>query len=299
MLRDLMEHTYKAFGMADPSGLYPVIRIPKYTAGLYKKTIEQGEVVETASCFSFNLSIICIICLKQVIDKRITTPFCIYNMPALSGMINDYSFDKDTCFDIEVGKAGIYTLVYDDEDTNTFSECRFVSSEHTEIVNDDKLKEKHFSLEKDIGKTFNRLSTPAIVIKLDDNSEITNNLKKQNLVLGDGILSHYKKLNKEQKKLVDKPSYQYLFTPTVKDGKLMFQFNSTYDGIVSGQFTVCDLNEKEKAYNDKWYYPIIQTIKALSTVGKKTITLYDEGAMVIDVDTEYALYRYVLPAQHA
>jgi len=53
----------------------------------------------------------------------------------------------------------------------------------------------------------------------------------------------------------------------------------------------------EGSLTHTWAWPVAQTIAILSLAGDKTMSITDQGAMMISVDSGMAKYDYILPAQ--
>jgi hypothetical protein len=83
------------------------------------------------------------------------------------------------------------------------------------------------------------------------------------------------------------------FNVTTKDGNLVFSFGdaSTHAGEFVFQHDV------EGALQHTWSWPVAQVQSILSLDGDLTMSISDQGAMMITVDSGMAKYDYILPAQ--
>jgi len=83
------------------------------------------------------------------------------------------------------------------------------------------------------------------------------------------------------------------FNVTTKDGNLVFSFGdaSTHAGEFVFQHGV------EGTLQHTWSWPVAQVQSILSLDGDLTMSISDQGAMMISVDSGMAKYDYILPAQ--
>ena len=83
------------------------------------------------------------------------------------------------------------------------------------------------------------------------------------------------------------------FNVTTKDGNLVFSFGdaSTHAGEFVFQHGV------EGALQHTWSWPVAQVQSILGLDGDLTMSISDQGAMMITVDSGMAKYDYILPAQ--
>jgi len=83
------------------------------------------------------------------------------------------------------------------------------------------------------------------------------------------------------------------FNVTTKDGNLVFSFGdaSTHAGEFVFQHGV------EGALQHTWSWPVAQVQSILGLDGDLTMSISDQGAMMISVDSGMAKYDYILPAQ--
>ena len=83
------------------------------------------------------------------------------------------------------------------------------------------------------------------------------------------------------------------FNVTTKDGNLVFSFGdaSTHAGEFVFQHGV------EGKLQHTWSWPVAQVQSILSLDGDLTMSISDQGAMMISVDSGMAKYDYILPAQ--
>ena len=83
------------------------------------------------------------------------------------------------------------------------------------------------------------------------------------------------------------------FNVTTKDSNLIFSFGdaSTHAGEFVFQHSV------EGALQHTWSWPVAQVQSILSLDGDLTMSISDQGAMMITVDSGMAKYDYILPAQ--
>lgn len=88
-------------------------------------------------------------------------------------------------------------------------------------------------------------------------------------------------------------SEETVFQVKTENGNLNFYFGDlnthagsfTFEHAISGKLT------------HTWAWPVSQTIAILSLDGDKTMSITDQGAMKISVDSGMAKYDYILPAQ--
>jgi len=83
------------------------------------------------------------------------------------------------------------------------------------------------------------------------------------------------------------------FNVTTKEGNLVFSFGdaSTHAGEFVFQHSV------EGALQHTWSWPVAQVQSILNLDGDLTMSISDQGAMKITVDSGMATYDYILPAQ--
>ena len=83
------------------------------------------------------------------------------------------------------------------------------------------------------------------------------------------------------------------FNVTTKDGNLVFSFGdaSTHAGEFVFQHGI------EGALQHTWSWPVAQVQSILSLDGDLTMSISDQGAMQISVDSGMVKYDYILPAQ--
>ena len=83
------------------------------------------------------------------------------------------------------------------------------------------------------------------------------------------------------------------FNVTTKDGNLVFSFGdaSTHAGEFVFQHGV------EGKLQHTWSWPVAQVQRIFSLDGDLTMSISDQGAMMISVDSGMAKYDYILPAQ--
>jgi len=88
-------------------------------------------------------------------------------------------------------------------------------------------------------------------------------------------------------------SEEKTFKVTTKDGNLVFSFGdaSTHAGEFVFQHGV------EGKLQHTWSWPVAQVQSILSLDGDLTMSISDQGAMMISVDSGMAKYDYILPAQ--
>ena len=83
------------------------------------------------------------------------------------------------------------------------------------------------------------------------------------------------------------------FNVSTKDGSLVFSFGDA--STHAGQF-VFEAGV-EGSLQHTWSWPVAQTQSILSLDGDITMSISDQGAMQITVDSGMAVYNYILPAQ--
>jgi hypothetical protein len=83
------------------------------------------------------------------------------------------------------------------------------------------------------------------------------------------------------------------FNVSTKDGNLVFAFGdaSTHAGEFDFEKSV------DGALQHTWSWPVASVQSILGLVGDITMSISDQGAMMISVDSGIAKYDYVLPAQ--
>ena len=88
-------------------------------------------------------------------------------------------------------------------------------------------------------------------------------------------------------------SEETVFQVKTEDSNLNFYFGD--EATHAGSFTFQSAVEGELAHT--WAWPVAQTIAILNLDGDKTMSITDQGAMKISVDSGMAKYDYILPAQ--
>ena len=88
-------------------------------------------------------------------------------------------------------------------------------------------------------------------------------------------------------------SEETVFNVKTEDGNLNFYFGDL--NTHAGSFTF--MHGIEGKLTHTWAWPVAQTIAILSLAGDKTMSITDQGAMMISVDSGMAKYDYILPAQ--
>ena len=88
-------------------------------------------------------------------------------------------------------------------------------------------------------------------------------------------------------------SEETVFQVKTEDGDLNFYFGdlNTHAGKFTFQHSV------DGTLTHTWAWPVAQTIAILNLDGDKTMSITDQGAMKISVDSGMAKYDYILPAQ--
>ena len=88
-------------------------------------------------------------------------------------------------------------------------------------------------------------------------------------------------------------SEETVFQVKTEDGNLNFYFGDL--NTHAGSFTF--MHGVEGSLTHTWAWPVAQTIAILSLAGDKTMSITDQCAMMISVDSGMAKYDYILPAQ--
>ena len=88
-------------------------------------------------------------------------------------------------------------------------------------------------------------------------------------------------------------SEETVFQVKTEDGNLNFYFGDL--NTHAGSFTFMHGVDGSLAHT--WAWPVAQTIAILNLAGDKTMSITDQGAMKISVDSGMAKYDYILPAQ--
>ena len=88
-------------------------------------------------------------------------------------------------------------------------------------------------------------------------------------------------------------SEETVFQVKTEDGDLNFYFGD--EATHAGKFTF--QHGVDGALSHTWAWPVAQTIAILNLDGDKTLSITDQGAMKISVDSGMATYDYILPAQ--
>jgi len=88
-------------------------------------------------------------------------------------------------------------------------------------------------------------------------------------------------------------SEETVFQVKTEDGNLNFYFGD--EATHAGSFTF--ERAIEGTLSHTWSWPVAQTISILNLDGDKTLSITDQGAMQISVDSGLAMYNYILPAQ--
>ena len=88
-------------------------------------------------------------------------------------------------------------------------------------------------------------------------------------------------------------SEETVFQVKTEDGNLNFYFGDL--NTHAGSFTF--QHEIEGTLRHTWAWPVNQVIAILNLDGDKTMSITDQGAMKISVDSGMANYDYILPAQ--
>lgn len=89
-------------------------------------------------------------------------------------------------------------------------------------------------------------------------------------------------------------SEETVFQIRTENGELKFYFGDV--STHAGSFTFHHNVTGTLAHT--WSWPVSQTISILDLDGDKTISISDQGALMISVDSGLAVYEYILPAQH-
>jgi hypothetical protein len=88
-------------------------------------------------------------------------------------------------------------------------------------------------------------------------------------------------------------SEETVFQVKTEDGNLNFYFGD--EATHAGSFTF--EHNVGGTLTHTWAWPVAQTIAILNLDGDKTMSITDQGAMKISVDSGMAKYDYILPAQ--
>ena len=88
-------------------------------------------------------------------------------------------------------------------------------------------------------------------------------------------------------------SEETVFQVKTENSNLNFYFGD--EATHAGSFTFA--HEVEGTLTHTWAWPVAQTIAILNLDGDKTMSITDQGAMKISVDSGMAKYDYILPAQ--
>jgi len=88
-------------------------------------------------------------------------------------------------------------------------------------------------------------------------------------------------------------SEETVFQVKTEDGNLNFYFGD--DATHAGSFTF--QHGINGTLSHTWSWPVAQTIAILNLDGDKTMSISNQGAMMISVDSGMAKYDYILPAQ--
>ena len=88
-------------------------------------------------------------------------------------------------------------------------------------------------------------------------------------------------------------SEETVFQVRTEDGNLNFYFGDL--NTHAGHFTF--EHGVDGTLTHTWAWPVAQTIAILNLDGDKTMSITDQGAMKISVDSGMAKYDYILPAQ--
>ena len=88
-------------------------------------------------------------------------------------------------------------------------------------------------------------------------------------------------------------SEETVFQVKTEDGNLNFYFGD--EATHAGSFTFAHNVSGTLAHT--WAWPVAQTLSILNLDGDKTMSITDQGAMKISVDSGLARYDYILPAQ--
>jgi hypothetical protein len=88
-------------------------------------------------------------------------------------------------------------------------------------------------------------------------------------------------------------SEETVFQVKTEDGNLNFYFGdeATHAGYFTFQHGI------QGNLSHTWAWPVAQTLSILNLDGDKTLSITDQGAMKISVDSGLAKYDYILPAQ--
>lgn len=88
-------------------------------------------------------------------------------------------------------------------------------------------------------------------------------------------------------------SEETVFQVKTEDGNLNFYFGD--EGTHAGSFTF--EHGIVGSLTHTWAWPVAQTLAILNLDGDKTLSITDQGAMKITVDSGLVNYEYILPAQ--
>lgn len=88
-------------------------------------------------------------------------------------------------------------------------------------------------------------------------------------------------------------SEETVFQVKTEDGNLNFYFGD--EGTHAGNFTF--EHGIVGSLTHTWAWPVAQTLAILNLDGDKTLSITDQGAMKITVDSGLVNYEYILPAQ--
>jgi hypothetical protein len=83
------------------------------------------------------------------------------------------------------------------------------------------------------------------------------------------------------------------FNVTTKNSSLVFSFGD--DSTHAGEFVF--QHDVQGTLQHNWSYPVAQVQAILNLDGEATMSISDQGAMQISLDTGMAKYDYILPAQ--
>jgi hypothetical protein len=84
-----------------------------------------------------------------------------------------------------------------------------------------------------------------------------------------------------------------IFNVKTENGSLVFSFGDA--GSHAGSFVF--QHDIEGTLKHTWSWPVAQVIAILNLAGDTTVSISDQGAMQITVDSGLATYNYILPAQ--
>lgn len=86
---------------------------------------------------------------------------------------------------------------------------------------------------------------------------------------------------------------ELLFTATVEDGNLIFNFGD--HSTNSGKFIFAE--DADDKLNKRWAYPVAQVMGILALAGDLEMKFSNAGALVITCNSGLIKYTYILPAQ--